>query len=108
MFLREENDITQKTLAKDINITETSLSRYENDLREPKAEIIKKLAKRLNTSADFLLGCSDDINKTKSNPNNKLLYDISSLTKESREDVSKYVKLLKIKEATLSNQRKKK
>ena len=60
VFLRERYDIKQKDLAKAVQITETSLSRYENDLREPRAEIIAALARELNTSADFILGLTTD------------------------------------------------
>ena len=105
VFLREKYNITQKTLAKDINITEASLSRYENDLREPKAEIVKKLAQRLNTSADFLLACSDDA--TAPTYNNEFLQNISSLSQESKEELTKYIDLLKIKDNISANQNKK-
>ncbi|RKL63075.1 XRE family transcriptional regulator [Thermoanaerobacteraceae bacterium SP2] len=52
--------MTQKQLAELIGTTEASLSRYENNLREPKAEIISKLAKTLGVSTDYLLGKSED------------------------------------------------
>ncbi|HBG7725485.1 TPA: helix-turn-helix transcriptional regulator, partial [Clostridioides difficile] len=45
--LRKELDINQKELATKVGITEASLSRYENNLREPKSEIIVRLAKAL-------------------------------------------------------------
>lgn len=35
------------------------MSRYENDLREPKAELIAKIADALHISCDFLLGRAD-------------------------------------------------
>jgi len=54
--LREKKELTQKQLADLVGITEASLSRYENDLREPKAEIVSRIAKALNTTTDFLLG----------------------------------------------------
>lgn len=54
--LREDADMSQKALAQRSGITEATLSRYENDLREPKATALIKLAAELNTSTDFLLG----------------------------------------------------
>lgn len=60
IFLREERDISQKALALTIDITATTLSRYENNIYEPKAEIISRLTKALNTNADFLLGLQLD------------------------------------------------
>lgn len=58
--LREDSDLSQKELAANVNITEATLSRYENDLREPKVSIIIRLAKELNTTTDFLLGLSEN------------------------------------------------
>ncbi|WP_422446022.1 helix-turn-helix domain-containing protein [Thermoanaerobacterium sp. DL9XJH110] len=58
--LREQKGLTQKQLAELIGTTEASLSRYENNLREPKAEIISRLANALGVSADYLLGKSEE------------------------------------------------
>lgn len=57
--LREDADMSQKELAQNSEITEATLSRYENDLREPKASVLIRLATELNTSTDFLLGRTD-------------------------------------------------
>lgn len=59
VFLREELDMSQKELAYTIHIAPTSLSRYENNYYEPKAEILFRIAKALNTTSDFLLGLTD-------------------------------------------------
>lgn len=56
VFLREENNISQKELAITVQITAATLSRYENNLSEPNAATICRLADALNTSTDFLLG----------------------------------------------------
>lgn len=65
VFLREECDMSQKELAYAIDIAPTSLSRYENNLYEPKAEILLRLASVLNTTSDFLLGLTDSYKKPK-------------------------------------------
>ena len=44
VFLREESDMSQKELAYAIDIAPTSRSRYENNLYEPKAEILRLFA----------------------------------------------------------------
>ncbi len=54
--LRKELNLSQKELAEKVGITEASLSRYENNLREPKAEIITKISEALGCSTDYLLG----------------------------------------------------
>lgn len=88
VFLRQERDISQKELANMIQIPPTSLSRYENNQYEPKAEIIFRLAHALNTTADFLLGLSD-IYERPNDKQNSLL----SLTAQEHHLVSLYRKL---------------
>ncbi|HEL4314604.1 TPA: winged helix-turn-helix domain-containing protein [Clostridioides difficile] len=98
--LRKELDINQKELATKVGITEASLSRYENNLREPKSEIIVRLAKALETSTDYLLGVNDNTKISKedkliienlsvSEKTKKLLEKIYSLEKEDREAIEK-------------------
>ena len=58
---RRHMNINQKELAAKANITEGSLSRYENDIREPKAAALTQLAEALNVSTDYLLGLTDDM-----------------------------------------------
>lgn len=59
-------NLNQKELAKKTNITEASLSRYENDIRESKVTALIQLAKGLNVSTDYLLGLTENM-KEKSN-----------------------------------------
>lgn len=67
--LRKELNLSQKELAEKTGITEASLSRYENNLREPKAEIIAKISEVLGCSTDYLLGRTDNKKDyTSSNP----------------------------------------
>ncbi|MGL5348891.1 MAG: helix-turn-helix domain-containing protein [Peptostreptococcaceae bacterium] len=58
---RRHMNINQKELAKRANVSEGSLSRYENDIREPKAAALIQIADALNVSTDYLLGVSDEI-----------------------------------------------
>ncbi|MDX5669492.1 helix-turn-helix transcriptional regulator [Clostridioides difficile] len=100
--LRKELDINQKELATKVGITEASLSRYENNLREPKSEIIVRLAKALETSTDYLLGVNDNTKISKedkliienlsvSEKTKKLLEKIYSLEKEDSEAIEKMI-----------------
>lgn len=72
--LRKELNLSQKELAENVGITEASLSRYENNLREPRAEIIIRLADALNCSTDYLLG-KTDVKDNIPLPNGKLYKD---------------------------------
>lgn len=64
LILREERNLKQKELAELAGITEATLSRYENGKREPKGEIISRLAKVLNVTTDYLLNDEDCNKKT--------------------------------------------
>lgn len=71
---RKELNLNQKELADKCGITEATLSRYENGLREPKSEIVVKIADVLNVTTDYLLGRED---KTQSTLNQKDEKDIA-------------------------------
>nr|WP_300001690.1 helix-turn-helix transcriptional regulator [Tissierella sp.] len=53
--LIEEKDITQKELAKAIDVTDVTISRYLNGDRSPRIDIVNRLAKYFNVSTDYLL-----------------------------------------------------
>ena len=57
--LRTEKELTQPQLAKGINVSNCIISKWENNLMEPKATYIIRLAQFFNVSADYLLGLSD-------------------------------------------------
>ncbi|AGK97366.1 helix-turn-helix domain-containing protein [Clostridium pasteurianum] len=78
--IRTEKDITLEDLAKALNTTKSTLSRYENNLRVPNVDFINQLAKYFNVSVDYLLGNTD-------NPNIK--NSESKLTKKDEKDIQK-------------------
>ena len=57
--LRLEKDFSQRELAKLLEMSATTLSRYENNPRNSNWELLRRLALELNTSADYLLGITD-------------------------------------------------
>ena len=57
--LRLEKGVLQKDVAKAIGVTTSTYGNYELGLREPSIQIIIKLCKYFNVSADFLLGLDD-------------------------------------------------
>ena len=60
VFLREERGISQKDLARSLHITAATLSRYENDIYQPKLEFLCEMCRILNTSSDYMLGFTAD------------------------------------------------
>ncbi len=62
IFLREKQRMSQKELATRLQITAASLSRYENNIHEPKSDILIRLAQILDTNTDFILGLDPNYN----------------------------------------------
>lgn len=58
--LRAQMGFSQEHLARLIDIGHMQIWRYENGGSEPSSEILGRLALALNTSADYLLGLTDD------------------------------------------------
>ncbi len=61
-YLRERQGFSQKELAEKLGTTAATLSRYENNIYEPKGGVIADLSRILHTSADYLLGIDLDNN----------------------------------------------
>lgn len=58
--LREESNISQATLAKEIGVSSGIICLWETDRSEPTAPNIVKIADFFGVSTDFLLGRRDD------------------------------------------------
>ncbi len=58
-MLRNEKGVSQKEVAKAIGVTLSAYSNYEQGIREPSYEILIKLCKYFQVSADYLLGLED-------------------------------------------------
>ncbi len=57
--LREEREkaaLTQEDLGKIVNVSDKTISAYENDAADPSTETLSKLADCLGLSTDYLLG----------------------------------------------------
>lgn len=78
---RRHMNMNQKELAIKANITEGSLSRYENDIREPKAAALTQLAKALEVSTDYLLGLNDKMEVENSSLDDKSEIEFEAIVK---------------------------
>ena len=58
--LREDKDLTQKTIAKYLNMSQNGYSQYETDTNKIPVEILKKLAIFYNTSIEYLVELTDE------------------------------------------------
>ena len=59
--LREDKDLLQKDLAEYLQCTQACYSNYEIGKRDIPAEVLLKLAAFYNTSVDYLLGRTDQV-----------------------------------------------
>jgi len=58
--LREDNDITQKSIAEYLGMQPNVYRRYEKGIRAIPVEAVIKLADYYRVSTDYLLGRTDD------------------------------------------------
>ena len=58
--LRQEKELSQRQLSKQLGLGHSAVTQWENEMRVPNAEAIVLLAKYFNVSADYLLGLTDD------------------------------------------------
>ncbi|WP_313428150.1 helix-turn-helix domain-containing protein [Siminovitchia terrae] len=98
---REKRRWSQKFVAEKIGITNTVLSNYERDYRDPDTETLKRLAELYEVSIDYLLGhetTEEDIEYYKKKiskefPDINLMFkDMESLTAEDLREVYEYIK----------------
>lgn len=61
--LRSEKNLTQKQLADAIQTSQQNIAFYEKNKRQPKQEILERIAKYFNVSTDYLL-CKTDKKNT--------------------------------------------
>lgn len=58
--LRKENNLTQLELAEKLGVAKSTIAGYEKAFRKPKMKALNELAELFNTSADYLIGLTDD------------------------------------------------
>ena len=57
--LREDHDRTQVEVAEYLGMKQSQYSRYERGLRDLPTDVLIRLARYYNTSADYILGMTD-------------------------------------------------
>ncbi len=70
-FFRKQKGLTQKQLAEKIGSTDSAVTRYESNAREPNIETITKIAEALECTVNDLLG----LNLTDNKEVREFLYD---------------------------------
>lgn len=92
--LRYDKGYTQEELAEKIGVTKGTIGMYETDKRQPKYDILIKLADIFNVTTDYLLSHNNDryfntmneCNPTESDSTvNKLLSTLSLLDEDNKD-----------------------
>ena len=68
--LREDNDLTQATVAKYLHCAQNTYHQYEAGKRQIPLNLLQKFALYYHTSVDYILGLTDNI-KTNEKPKKK-------------------------------------
>ena len=57
--LREDHDLSQQQVADYLGMKQPQYSRYERGVRDVPTDVLIRLAKRYNTSTDYILGLTN-------------------------------------------------
>lgn len=93
--LREAKGYLQKYVADKIGVKSNTLSGYENGTRSPDPEMIVKLAELYNVTTDYLLGKSDDPNKTEEEELEEFIDNVRVWYKNEPKTSEEKLKLMK-------------
>jgi len=90
--LRTELGITLKSLAKEVGVSDGTLSRYENNKLKPNQDILESIADFYNVTTDYLIGRSD--NRYLDNENTITFKINRKLSQREREFLDNIMKIL--------------
>ena len=81
--LRQQHHLTQTQVANRPNLSKTSISGYENNVKTPSQDVLIKLAGLYRVSTDYLLGLDDEE-----------MISVEGLTRQQRRLVEELVRML--------------
>lgn len=82
---RENKKLSQSSLAKEVNVHQSLIGKYERDEVRPSIDVALKLAEVLDTTVGYLIGELDDNEVLKDNSMLKRLIDIEKLSKSDKD-----------------------
>ena len=66
--LREQKGLSQDAFSKDIGVSQSTVGNWESGTRQPKMDVLEKIARYFDVSTDYLLGRSDESVLPQSDP----------------------------------------
>lgn len=85
--MREEHGWSQADLAARAGLQQSALSHYENATRRPSFANLRRLARALDVSTDYLVGHAPEAREAASRPSRDLAAQIERLSPADRETV---------------------
>ena len=85
--LRKEKGLTQTELAHKLNIRQTTISSWENNISLPDYPSLIKFAELFEVSTDYLLGREDDLGNVK-------IPDVSSVLSNDENDLLRFYRAM--------------
>lgn len=58
--LRESKNMSQYAFARDFGVSQSTVGNWESGTRQPKTDVLEKIAEYFNVSVDYLLGRTED------------------------------------------------
>lgn len=101
--LRTEQGMSQKELARAIDVSQSTIAKIEVNRNEATASTIRKLSKFFNVSADYLLGLKDEFGGTTPASENKFTTEEQKIICQYRQLSPEYKTALKAVLQTLSD-----
>ncbi len=83
-YLREKQGLTQTELSKILNISQSTLAKYENESRKPDISMVDKLAKHFNVSVNYIIG-------NVAYPSSPEMYPYKEKAKNEPKDLKKFL-----------------
>lgn len=91
----EDSKWTQQYVAEQIGVARVTYTAYENGTKTPPPDVVKKLANLFNVTTDYLLGNSDDPNKTEEEELEEFINNVRVWYKEEPKSKEEKLKMMK-------------
>jgi transcriptional regulator with XRE-family HTH domain len=89
---RKARGLSQEQLAKLLNVSSVTISRYENNFRSPDSDMLRKLADALSVSADYLIGRSDYMGTAAAHRADNVMEDLPEEAQRSLMEFEEYIR----------------
>ncbi|WP_167630643.1 helix-turn-helix domain-containing protein [Listeria valentina] len=93
--LRKKRGLSQSNLAKDLNVSTSTVGMWETNKREPDYETLKKITYYFNVSADYLLGIEGTFNYEEFNDDDLVAAHTDSEIDDTDEEINAEVERFK-------------